>query len=64
MTTSNSQIYSSSVFGSGNGLTKLEQNEKITKTIETALLEQQVAKLSNALPRTPSYSKTLKDKKQ
>lgn len=63
MTISNSQIYSSSVFGTGDGLTKLEQNEKITKTIEAALLEQQTAKLSNQLPRTPAYSKTLKAKK-
>lgn len=51
---SNSQIFTTTVFGESSSLTQEELNEKNTSTMEAVYKEQVVAKMNNKKPIVPS----------
>jgi hypothetical protein len=58
---SNSQIFTSTVFGNSSGLTREEMNQKNTETIELVYQEQVVSKLNNQRSIVPSNQRIAKD---
>lgn len=58
---SNSQIFTSTVFGNSSGLTREEMNQKNTETIELVYQEQVVSKLNNRRSIVPSNQRIAKD---
>lgn len=60
--TSNSQIYTTTLFGLSSGKTAYEIALKGTNTIEAGILDQGITKMNNILPRLPSNQNIAKDK--
>lgn len=58
--TSNSKIFSSSVFGTTSGLTAEEAASKITSTEETYYNQYSTVNLQTKKPTIPSLQKTIK----
>lgn len=58
---SNSQIFTSSVFGNGSGMTSAEQSERNTNTIEKVYQEYIISKFNNKVPLVPSNQVKAKD---
>ena len=59
--TSNSQIFTNTVFGKSSGLTQEELNQKNTETIELVYQERIISKMSNRQPTVPSNQQLAKD---
>lgn len=58
---SNSQIFTTTVFGNSSGLTQEELNQKNTETIELVYQERIISKMNNRQPIVPSNQKLAKD---
>ena len=58
--TSNSAIFSSSVFGTNSGVTAFEIADKLTATEETYFNQFSSARLKNKRPTMPSLQKTIR----
>jgi hypothetical protein len=58
---SNSQIFTTTVFGNSSGLTQEQLNQKNTSTIEEIYNERIVSKMNNLRPRVPSNQQIAKD---
>jgi len=58
---SNSQVFTTTVFGTGSGLTQDQLNQKNTNTIEGIYKERIVSKMNNLQPTIPSNQQIAKD---
>ncbi len=58
---SNSAIFTTTVFGRSSGLTAAEQTAVDTETKETFLVDTSTNNLRTAIPRVPSNQKYMKD---
>ena len=58
---SNSQIFTTTVFGTGSGLTQEQLNQRNTTTIEEIYKERIVSKMNNLQPTMPSNHQIAKD---
>jgi hypothetical protein len=58
---SNSQIFTTTVFGNSSGLTQEQLNQKNTETVEMVYQERIISKMNNRQPIVPSNQHIAKD---